>query len=287
MDMKMKITLFMVLIGLMVSMNAIAKDEQVTIDGKNITVTDVDKVGFFKPDPIHSNDLKDGVCVISDAYPNIARIIRERLVLNGIKPLESLHGDVILGTSEKCKYLISLSGFGSIDISNVEKQAAYSALPTAGQVVGGGGQMIGSVVNSARSAAGGGAGGLIGFAIGALWSSDSKLVFQGSVITDPVIKIKDGRGLVADYCKFSLVTTKIFYKLEKGKEATDDIVFKMAVDQWLKHYVIFDTPVQTVEAPQTPAIPVSDAPAIAPATDITPSTSPSPAVVSESTLDKK
>jgi hypothetical protein len=281
---------FKIVAGILVIMLAgcsTIKGDPVAIDGKHILVTDVDHVGIFKPDEIHSNDLKDGICVKSDLYPNMARLVRERLQLNGIKPLESLHGDVVLGTSEKCKYLINFWALGSLDQNNIERQAAYSALPNAGQVVGGGTQMIGSVMNSARSAAGGGAGGLIGFAIGALWNSDSKLVFQGTVFEDPVIRMKDGLGGVADYSKFSMITSKIFYKLEKGNEAPDDVVFKMAIDEWIKHFVTFDTPPHMAEAPHAPAIPVSASPAIAPATDATPSVSPAPTAVSEATLNNK
>ena len=57
---------------------------------------------------------------------------------------------------------------------------------------------------------------------------------------------------------------KVFYKLEKGKEASDDIVLKMAIDQWIKEYVIQDevAPTQPAAAPTpTPVAPFAEVPA--------------------------
>jgi hypothetical protein len=224
------------------------KDKIVTIDGKNITVTDFDESLISSSKKLKNSELKNGVfieinclCFSHPEFPNVERSIATIFKEHGIKVADSL------AASNK---RIRFSAIGAIDLGRAEQAAAYSALPNTGQVVGGGGQLIGAVSNGARSAAGG-AGGLVGFAVGALWNSDSKLTFTTSVIN-------------SDNGDFFTKSANIFYRLEKGKEASDDVVLKMAVDQWINHFVVFDTPPETpvATAPASPVAQAAPAPAL-------------------------
>ena len=260
----MKMNILVSLMAMLLSMAAYAKDEPVTIDGKHILVTDVSEMGWGNS-ALHTNDLKNGVYVqvtsssnVDSHLPNAEKVIASELESHGIKIADKLEGSSI-----------------ALDMAKADQAAAYSALPNAGQVAAGGGQMIGAVMNSARSAAGG-VGGLVGFLAGELFNTDSKLLLQTGVYKDPIyakVGLFGIRGIKSTSDdSIHQPSLKIFYKLEKGKEASDDVVLKMAIDEWIRHYVVFDTPVPT----QDVAVPVSAAEA-----------SPASAVVSQVTLDKK
>ena len=115
------------------------------------------------------------------------------------------------------------------------------------------------MLNSAGTAAGG-AVGLVGFVAGQLFDTDTKLVIMARTFKKPVFpKSADGSRMgintsSTDKDGLTMGGLKVFYKLEKGKEASDDVVLKMAVNQWIKHYIIFDAP--TLQA-ATPAAPVA------------------------------
>lgn len=244
------------LIAFLVSLGAFAKDDPVTIDGKNILVTDFSESGFGSSQ-VHSNDFKGGVYIIAGSvdqrFQNAEKAMAEMFKAHGIKVADTL---------ETSSMAIVVNTMLALDIAKADQAAAYTSGPNAGQVIAGGGQMVGAVYNSLHAAAGG-VGGLVGFAAGALFNTDSKLVISVTTAKNP----KYTKGWAARGVRSTLDSggdnsgvAKVFYKLEKGKEASDDIVLKMAIDQWIKHFVIFDTP--TLEA-ASPAAPVAQA---APAT---------------------
>jgi hypothetical protein len=268
----MKMNILVSLMAMLLSMAAYAKDEPVTIDGKHILVTDVSEMGWGNS-ALHTNDLKNGVYVqvtsssnVDSHLPNAEKVIASELESHGIKIADKLEGSSVA---------ILWSSSIALDMAKADQAAAYSALPNAGQVAAGGGQMIGAVMNSARSTAGG-VGGLVGFLAGELFNTDSKMLLQTGVYKDPIyakVGLFGIRGIKSTSDdSIHQPSLKIFYKLEKGKEASDDVVLKMAIDEWIKHYVVFDTPVPN----QDVAAPVSAA-----------EVSPASAVVSQITLDKK
>lgn len=216
------------------------KDKHVTIDDKNIAVADFDELFISSSKKLKSSELNNGVYIIATCvccsnprFINAEKVIGSVFKAHGIKIADSLV------TSSK---RISFTTTGALDLARADQAAAYSAWPNSGQVASGGGQMIGAVMNGARSAAGG-VGGLVGFAVGALWNSDSKLGLVASV-SNP-----------ANGNDFFTKVVSIYYRLEKGKEAADDVVLKMAIEQWVSNFVVFDT---------TPGIPVSAVPSPAP-----------------------
>lgn len=138
----------------------------------------------------------------------------------------------------------------ALDMSKADQAAAYSGLPNAGQVIGGGLQMLGAGINSVGTAAGG-AGGLVGFAMGAIFNLDSKLYISAMEFKSPVHG-ENSHGSFVKSDDVHQAGASVFYKLEKGKEAPDDVVLKMAVDEWIKHFVIFDARPVVAEASTVP-----------------------------------
>lgn len=212
------------------------KDKHVTIDGKNIDVTDFDELFISSSKKLKTSEIKNGVFIVATCicfdklkFPSADKVINSVFNEHGIKVVDSP-----VGASKQISFITG----GSLDMARADQAAAYSALPNAGQVASGSGQMIGAVVSGSRSlgSAAGGAGGLVGFAIGALWNSDSKMTLVTSVVNP------------ADQNDFFTKGVNIFYRLEKGKEAPDDVILKMAVDQWINNFVVFDTPRESVSS---------------------------------------
>lgn len=217
-------------LGLLFSINAFAKDELVTIDGKNITVTDFDESFLSSSKKHKSSEFNNGVyiiatciCMDNPRFKNAEKAIATVFKKHGIKIADNLKD-----SSKKISFTTGVS----LDIGRADRQAANSFMPNHGQVA----SMSGQIAGAAMS---GGAGGLVGFAIGALWNTDSKLLIQGNVVDS------------SNQDDWQLHSATIFYNLEKGKEATDDVVLKMAVEQWIKHYVVFDTPEVPIVDPLT------------------------------------
>lgn len=260
---KMKYKIFAGLMVIMLAGCSTMKGDPVAIDGKHILVTDVSEPGFFNS-KIHSNIMKGGVYIIAGSvdnrFPNAEKAMAEMFKANGIAVADSL---------ETASVAIVVNTMLALDMASADRQAANSAMPNASQVASGGGQLIGAVLSGARSAAGGG-GGLVGFVAGALFNTDSKLLILVTAYKKPVYrKGFAGRGVGSDSKDSDAhagAVAKIFFKLEKGKEAPDDVVLKMAMDQWIKHYVIFDS------LPQSPVAKTPE---------------PVSAVVAAETMDKK
>ncbi len=252
----------------LITFSVYAKDQTVTIDGKNILVTEISEPGFGNS-KIHSNDMKGGVYIIAGTvdsrFPNASNLIAERFKLLGIPVATSL---------ENSSMAIQFNTMLALDMAKADRQAANSYVPNADQVIGGGIQMMGAVLSTASSA-GGGATGLVGFIAGQLFNTDTKLVIAGLVAKNPIYtKGWGARGMRSSKNNGdSFGVARVFYKLEKGKEASDAVVLKMAIDQWIKRFVIFDTPVEpteTAEAVKAPATPVAQVvPAVEDTTKVT------------------
>lgn len=232
------------LIALVISVAAFAKDQTVVIDGKNIVVTDVSNAGFIGNNVLHANDLSKGVYImvtngsnIDSRLPGAEKIIADVFRSYGIK---------IAANMEDSGYAIGWTSGVSLDMVRADRMATHTAMPNGNQVAAISGQAIGAALSA-------GPAGLVGYAAGALFNTDSKLLIQAIVFKDPAIG-KVGlfgvRGITSS--KTDLNSATVFYKLEKGKEAPDDIVLKMAVDQWVKRFVVFDAPPIVAEAPKTP-----------------------------------
>jgi hypothetical protein len=223
------------------------KGDPVAIDGKHILVTDFSEPMFGAGNTkIHSNNLKGGVYIVAsphgfasldDRLPNAERSIGEVFKSHGYKVSDKL---------EDSSMALTFFTMLSLDMVRADRAAAYSALPNAGQVLGGAGQMIGAGINSAGTAAGT-TGGLVGFAMGAMFNLDSKLYISAMEFKNPT-HLENSHGNFVNSEDAHQAGASVFYRLEKGKEAPDDIVLKMAVDEWIKHFVIIDAASKEVNA---------------------------------------
>ena len=263
---------------MIVSTGAYAKDQQITIDGQHILVTDVGKPGFFHS-KIHTSDLKNGVYIIVPAgnsgvgtrFTNAEKAIASEFEAHGIKVTDSI---------DNASVSIGVTSMLALDMARADRAAAHTYAPNAGQVIATGGQLAGAVANSVNAAAGG-AGGAVGFLIGWMWE-DTKLALIVGVTTKPSFYKNSSGNTYVHGDDTSIDGLKVFYKLEKGKEASDDVILKMAIDQWIKEYVIQDevAPTQAAPAPAaTPAAPVTEVPA--------PVSTPGSTISSAEVIDQK
>lgn len=231
-EIKMKKILFVSLITILFSANTFAKDETFAIDGKNIVVTDVSASSSGR---LHQNELKNGVYIMVSNGPNI-----DSHLINAEKSIKSVFESYGIKTSDNMENSSIAIRWGSnlaLDMVKADQQAANTLMPTHNQVASMSSQVIGAAMS-------GGVVGLAGFALGALYNTDSKLLIQAISYKDPVMGKVGLFGLSKGIqsSSYEVQNATVFYKLEKGKEASDDVVLKMAVDQWIKHFIVFDVP---------------------------------------------
>jgi hypothetical protein len=267
------------LLGLLISAGVFAEDEPVTIDGKHILVTDVTEPGFYNKQ-IHSSIFNGGGAYIiagsvNQRFPSAEKAIAEIFKSHGIPVADSL---------ETSSVAMVFTTWLALDMANADQMAAHVHIPNAAQIATEGTQMLGAVMVFADVATGV-AVALAGFAA-ELLNTDTKLVISVSSYKKPVYRHGQGGTSIGTDSKdsdaMSYGLAKIYYKLEFGKEASDDVVLKMAVDQWIKHYVIFDSPTLEAAAPKAA---VAQIPAVVPTP--APSVSPVSTVVSDVTSDNK
>lgn len=226
---KMAVVLFMVCF----SIGSMAADDAakgVVIDGKNIAITEISSlIGFNDGKNISEKDLAKGVFVTLGfnvekiQYPNAEAVVRERFANKGIKLVDKIEDAGI-----SLVFLFS----GSVDVKDADKKAAYSNLPSARVVAANGGALVAGYTTN-------GPGALLGFAIGSMFPVDSKSLVGVQVSIQPKIS----KGFFGTKIESSMDDgnfrdgMNIHYKLEKDKEATDDVVLKMMTDQWIQKYI--------------------------------------------------
>jgi hypothetical protein len=192
----------------------------VTIDGKKIVIVDADKKFFSQEHFLHRKDLQDGIYAIAGRgpagdfiYPNATAIIRERFKAKGYKVVDKAEGSAVT---------LRFFTTGELDMGDADKAAAASNLPNSGQI---GSNVIGGLGAIAVAGIAGGA----AYAIGSLFQSSKETVIACTSMTNEKNP------------KIFNAIMYVDYKLEKDNKASDDIVLKMLVDQWIKRYVLLDT----------------------------------------------
>jgi hypothetical protein len=158
------------------------------------------------------------------------------------------HGIKVSDTLENSSMALTFTTLLALDMARADLAAAYTPMPNSGQVIGGSVQMLGAGINSIGTPAGG-AGGVLGFAMGAMFNTDSKLYISAMEFKNPS-SLQNSHGSFVHSADVHQAGGSVFYRLEKGNQAADDVVLKMAVNEWIKHFVIFDEPTQ--ETPKTP-----------------------------------
>jgi hypothetical protein len=204
-------------------------EEGVKYGGKNIAMTSVSAAPGSDGRKFHSNDIHNGIYIKSanyffgKEYPNASELIRKRFVALGIKVTDNMEG---------ADLALLFDSQGSMDMSNADVKAAHSSMPNNENIYG-----------AASAGIVAGVPGLVAFASGGLFPTDSKTVLNAMVLLKPV-KTKgmfggDKVGSSVDGGTFTNGVT-VKYKLEKGNEATEDLVLEMLVDQWVKQYMVID-----------------------------------------------
>lgn len=215
-EFKLKIQ-FVVPLFVLVSLFSIAAHASdavnVVVDGKAIQFTDIDNNFFSSEKKISSDDC--GLVYIEalnglgpDRLKNAEIAIRERFSQRGFKTTENVDDATIK---------ITFSTGGSLSMKDADKAAEHSALPNSNQVRDNAGAFIGSAMAA-------GSGGAVAFLVGGLFGGDSKTNLVGNV------RIKQGDKQFID-------TPVIKYRLEHGKEASEDVVLKALTDQWINRYI--------------------------------------------------
>lgn len=230
-----KLYLILVLAVSAMSVSAIADESGVVIDGKNIVVTEADRMMGSEDRVFNKTEFPKGIYVIAnssigslDRFRNAEIVIGERLKLQGFNVVEKM---------EDASIAIKFSLSGTVAMSDADKQAAHSLLPSSGTIAINSGALIaGTVIN--------GVPGAVGFLIGGLYPTDSKGIMAAEVLINPVITHGFfGMTGISSTTKDGVIfdTIMVRYKLEKGNEASDDTVLKMVVDQWIKRYLATDS----------------------------------------------
>jgi len=246
---KLNFKMLIVLFASFFSIGAVAANDSamgVIIDGKNIAITSVSTTPLISNKVVSNLDFPDGIFInVSHVfggprYLNAEALVRERFSSQGIKVVDKMEG-------ASAMMMVMIPG-GSFNLADADKKAAYSSLPNTDQVLINSGAVAGALMT-------GGPAVLIGLAVGSLFPVDSKATISTMIFMKPVMEkgmffgenirssLKDGEFSNGIY---------ISYKLEKGKEATDDIALKMVTDQWIKKFVLFDAQPSTPVAAAAP-----------------------------------
>ena len=231
-----------VLIILSILSFAVHAEEGVTYDGKNIAMTEVSAAPSSDGRKFNAKDIQKGIYIKSANYffgkefPNASALIRARFAELGFKLSDTMEGSDLA---------LLFDSQGSMDMSNADAKAAHSNMPNNANIYG---------TVSAGVAAG--IPGVVAFASGGLFSTDSKTVLNAMVLLKPV-KTKGFLGeKVSSSIDGGTFTDGVLvkYKLDKNNEATEDLVLKMLVDQWIKMYVVADVPVAASAVPAAEAL---------------------------------
>lgn len=241
MKLKYKVIGLMGAVMAMLALSAVA-EEGVTYDGKKIAITDVSQAGSSDGRKFHPKDFQNSI-YIQDAkfffggrYPNAEKLIRQRFAELGFKLTDTMDG---------ADMALLFDSIGSMDMANADAKAEHSMMPSTVNIYGG--------ISAGITA---GIPGVMAFASEGLFPADSKTSLMAMVMLKPV-KTKGFMGeKVSSSVKDGTFTNsvQVKYKLEKGNEATEDLVLRMLVDQWVKMYVVADAPVVPVAA-ATPVTP--------------------------------
>lgn len=211
------------------SLPAFAEEQMITIDGKQIVITEIDKMFGSSERKIDAKLLQGGIYVIAEAeiggnrLPNAEALIKEQFAAAGIP---------ISDTLESSAAAITFWANGSLNLARADQR--YAQGMNANKISSGIAAAAGSMVANGVA---GGAGALIGLFI----PQDEKTIITGLVREKPFMN----KGLFGSSLRSSVKDgeygdqIEIQYSLpkEEEKQATQDVILKMAVDQWIKRYI--------------------------------------------------
>ena len=209
-----------------VSSDAMAfADREVIEDGKKILVTDITTKGDDKL--IKSSALANGIFINVPMYPNLTKLMRQRIKAAGFKVVGNAIGSSIAVTF--------MSTVGDLNLKNAEANTVHtgsisgeSVSATVGAVIGGG--LAGGISS-----------------VASLFGGSSKGLLSGTVIVVP--DDKDGISSSIDKSLFfnkgrfnNILLMKYKVDKDEGQKATELQVFEMFADEFIKQYFVLDTP---------------------------------------------
>lgn len=238
------------IVGLIISMNVFAQDETVEINGSKIVVTGSELPGLFftsNADKYNASEFKNGIyIVVNNGFVMGSLDNRMNAAENLVSNIFRNKGFKITDKYETADAVFGFGVTGSLSVVDANNRAASSALPNRAQVVGVGGQIVNGVLTN-------GVAGLVGAAAVLIYNPDSKLMINGLVHKSPIVISKGwvGNGVYGNKDgKIESSFLEVSYKLEKNNPAPADAILEMAVDQWIKKFIVFDT-----ESEAKPAMP--------------------------------
>jgi len=224
-------------LGLMAS--AFAENQDMLVDGKLIRLTN--EVGTAGADRVfHTKDMPGGVYILTSAngpasqdnLPGAAALIRSIFIARGVK---------IADKPEDAGIAITFDMGGSATLVAANTKAEHSSLPSTGKVM----SSVGAI---AAGMAQGGIYAAVGYLAGGLIETDERTYLSAFIMDKPVVRevglfTKHPRVVPTEDKMSSLTSNNVHitYRLEKGKEATDDAILKLMADQWINKFIVVDT----------------------------------------------
>lgn len=213
-----KISTLLFVLMASVTSTAMAKGEPIVIDGKTIVINDASYV-FFSSKRKFSTGVEGRAVFVPVTGKNIQKMARERLESSGIHTVDE---------QKDATMVIFFNTSGSVSLESADNAASHTLLTLEG-VKSNALPAISAGVVAGPAAA-------IGFLTGMLFDSTkiTAMVATTKKVAEPEV-ISNG--------------VSVDYSLEKGDgKATDDVIFKALVDQWIKFTFILPEKQTAIEA---------------------------------------
>jgi hypothetical protein len=223
------------MIAINMSGPALAADEMVTMDGKNILLTLVEAKGNLDG-KLHSKDLPNGIFVrVSDnsfpvngaSLPNAEALVKAIFVAHGFKVVDKAEGASVAVQFG--------SVGGSFNLVSANNQAEHGSVSSD--------KVVGTIV---VAAVGGGAG-VLGAVASLFIQTDERTSLMGFVSIKP--EYKGPNFLMSSEKNDHGANLLVKYRLEKENKAQDDIILKVMIEQWIKQYMVKESDVAKIATP--------------------------------------
>lgn len=241
-----KILSVIVVMSVLAMTGCASAPKNIAMDGKLIVVTDESTVPFLSDRALKKADLADGLFVRiagnmydKTVYPNADVIVKERFTSRGIKLAE---------TESDSSVIVKFYLQGSASLADIEKSANHATHIDSAELIVNGGIVAGNYISMGPVA-------LAGAAVGLMFDQDKKTFIASLMTINPRPAITVNGVNKASIEKTDIVNgISVKYKLEKGKEARDEVVLKVLVDSWINKYIVLDPQPSTPVAAALPAV---------------------------------
>lgn len=208
---------------------ALAEEQMITIDSKQIGITDISNTMGSSEKKVGSDKLSNGVYIIAfnapggARLPNAETVIKQRFTAAGFKISENL---------DESSIAIQFFAGGSLNMVRADQGAAQT-LNAPKMVVGAG--VLASTIATVGAAGG------AGYVLGALIPQDEEAILEGGIVEKPIIKTWFGNKTIrssipkGEYS--NIIEVEYSLPKEEKDQATQDVILKMAADQWIKRYI--------------------------------------------------